>query len=59
MFGFSLSYSLRPSEGMVMSGVKGAGAGLWDINSQVSFLMKCKGICIKESKFMQLMSKSV
>lgn len=37
--GFSLIYSLGPSEGMVMSGGTGAGAGLCDVNSQVSFLM--------------------
>lgn len=41
--GFSLIYSLSLSEGMGMSGGTGTGDGLCDINSQVSFLMKCKG----------------
>lgn len=43
-------------EGLVMSGEIGAGDGLSNINSQVFFLMKCKGICTKEGKVMQVMS---
>lgn len=58
MVGFYLNYSLSLSEDLVTSGSTGTGSGQFDINSQVSFLLKFKGICIKESKFVRVMPVS-
>lgn len=53
-------YLIYSSRGLVTSGGTWARDGLFDINSQVSFLilLKFKGIVTKESKFMVVMSES-
>lgn len=48
--GFYLIYSSGPSDGLMTSRDMGVGDGLFDINSQVSFLLK---LCTKESKFIK------